>query len=103
VASKALVNGDHKAALQAIDDGVEAIRRFLRDYHQEDRESQCSELRSLLNWRHEVELGQPIGPLERLKRELDEAVELEAYENAARIRDQIRRLSEGESREQSPR
>jgi len=101
VASKALRSGDHKAALLAIDEGVEAIRRFLRDYHQQDRENQCSELRSLLKWRHEVELGQPIGPLERLKRELDEAVELEAYENAARIRDQIRRLSEGESSEQS--
>jgi len=96
VASKALAGGDHKAALLAIDHGIEAIRRFLRDYHQEDRENQCSELRSLLKWRREVALGQPIGPLERLQRELDEAVKQEAYEHAARIRDQIRRLSESE-------
>lgn len=97
VASTALKEGDHAAALAAIDEGVEAIRRFLRDYHQEDRENQCSELRSLLKWRREVELGRPIGKVERLKRRLDEALKLELYEMAARIRDQIRQLSEGEA------
>jgi hypothetical protein len=96
-ASKALKSGDYSAALLAIDQGVEAIRRFLREYHQEDRENQCSELRSLLKWRHEVELDRPVGPLERLQRKLDRALKREAYEDAARLRDQIRHLSAGDS------
>jgi hypothetical protein len=97
VASAALKSGDHDSAILAIDEGVDAIRRFLREYHQEHREKQCPELRFLLKWRQEVEVGRPIGPLERLKRDLDGALKVEAYEDAARLRDEIRRLSEGEA------
>jgi hypothetical protein len=97
VGSQALKEGDHSRALAAIDEGVEAIRRFLHEYNQEDRESRCSELRSLLKWRREVETGRPVTPVERLKRKLGEALKLEAYEDAARIRDQIRRLTDGPS------
>ncbi len=100
VASQALKAGDHTAALAAIDDGVEAIRRFLREYQQENRENQCSELRSLLKWRREVDRGRPVGRAERLKRKLDEALKSEAYEDAARLRDQLRQLRKGESPEQ---
>jgi hypothetical protein len=99
IASKALQDGDHAGALAAIDDGIEAIRRFLREYHQEERENRCSELRSLMKWRREVDKGRPVGRVERLKRELDEAVRLELYEDAARIRDRIRRLSDAEPTE----
>jgi protein-arginine kinase activator protein McsA len=40
----------------------------------------------------------PVGPLERLEQQLELSVELENYEEAARIRDQIRRLQASESR-----
>jgi hypothetical protein len=94
VASIALKDGDHGKALAAIDEGALAIRRFLREYHQEDRESHCSELRSLLKWRHSVEAGLPVTAVDRLKRELARAVKREAYGEAARIRDELRELTE---------
>ena len=49
---------------------------------------------SLIRWRREVERERPMGPLEKLEQQLELSVELEDYEEAARIRDQIRRLQE---------
>jgi hypothetical protein len=96
-ASVALNRGEHQSALESIDQGIEAIRRFLADYGQEDHESECAELQFLLQWRKELEREKPIGPLERLEQQLDVSVKLENYEEAARIRDQIRRLRAAES------
>ena len=91
-ASQALKKGEHRTALKRIDEGIKAIRRFLVDYQQEESEDECSELRSLIRWRREVERERPMGPLEKLEQQLELSVELEDYEEAARIRDQIRRL-----------
>jgi hypothetical protein len=96
-ASQSLKKGEHRAALKRIDEGIKAIRRFLVDYQAEDREDGCSELRSLVNWRREIERQRPRGPLERLEQQLELSVELEDYEEAARIRDQIRRLQRSDS------
>jgi len=96
-ASQALHKGEHRAALKRIDEGIKAIRRFLLEYQEEDREEDCSELRFLLRWRREVERERPKGPLERLEQQLELSVELEDYEEAARIRDQIRRLQRSDS------
>ena len=46
----------------------------------------------------EVEGERPVGPVERLEQQLDLAVALEEYEEAARIRDQLRRLAGGPDR-----
>ncbi len=88
----ALAKDDHKAALEAIDEGIEGIRGFLREY-EVGNEAECMELAFLLRWRKEVDGDRPIGPLERLEQQLQRAVALEDYEEAARIRDQIRRLN----------
>jgi hypothetical protein len=96
-ASQALKKGDHRSALSKIDDGIKAIRRFLVDYEQQKREAECSELAFLLRWRREIEKERPVGPLEHLERQLELSVELEDYEEAARLRDQIRRLQESDS------
>jgi hypothetical protein len=97
-ASQALKKSEYRSALKRIDEGIKAIRRFLADYQQEDGEQECAELQSLIRWRREVEREQPMGPLEKLEQQLELSVELEDYEEAARIRDQIRRLQESESR-----
>ena len=57
--------------LQPIDAGIKAIRKFLREYKQEDREQECPELKSLMNWRREVERDRPMEPLERLEQQLE--------------------------------
>jgi len=92
LALQALTGNDHRAALALIDDGIEAIRSFLRDYNQAEREAECAELGFLLRWRREVERDRPTGPVERLEQQLALAVELEEYEEAARLRDQLQRL-----------
>ncbi len=89
---QALARGEHAAALTLIDQGVEATRAFLRDYDQVEREAECMELGFLLRWRREVERDRPMGPVERLEQQLTLAVEMEDYEEAARLRDQLRRL-----------
>ncbi|MBX6312835.1 MAG: UvrB/UvrC motif-containing protein [Isosphaeraceae bacterium] len=89
---QALERGDYPTALERIDEGIAAIRAFLREYDQPDREADCPELGHLLAWRHEVERNRPLGPIERLEQQLELAVTREQYEEAARLRDQIRRL-----------
>jgi hypothetical protein len=92
LALQALSGGDFTRALKEIDEGISRIRVFLREYHQEENESECTELSFLTRWRREVESDRPTGPVERLEQQLERAISLEDYEEAARLRDQIKRL-----------
>ena len=91
-ALQSLAQSDFPQALGQIDEGIRRIRQFLVEYHQQDREAECSELGFLIRWRREVEQERPTGPVERLEQQLELAVSLENYEEAARLRDQIRQL-----------
>lgn len=99
LALQQLARDDHAAALERIDEGIELIRQFLAEYEQRGDESECPELAFLLRWRREVQRERPAGPLERLKEQLAMAVDMEAYEEAARLRDQIRKLTRANPRE----
>jgi len=92
LSAQALGRSDYQAALVLIDAGIGKIREFLRDYDQSDHEAECFELGFLLRLRREVNDERPIGPVERLEQQLELAVELEEFEEAARIRDQLQRL-----------
>jgi hypothetical protein len=92
LALQALSRGDFSWALKEIDEGISRIRLFLREYHQEENESECTELGFLTRWRKEVENDRPTGPVERLEQQLALAITLEDYEEAARLRDQIKQL-----------
>jgi protein-arginine kinase activator protein McsA len=92
LALQALAQSDPLEAIAHIDAGVEAIRQFLRDYERAEQEAECMELGFLLRWRREIESNRPRGPIERLEHQLELAVALEDYEEAARIRNQLRRL-----------
>ncbi len=89
-------------ALQTIDEGVAGIKRFLKEYRQSQRAKECQELQFLLNWREEVEKlrsGETAGvqeTLDRLQAELGKAIEREDFEEAARLRDEIRRKENDE-------
>ena len=89
---EALARGDFARALREIDEGISRIRVFLREYHQEDHETDCAELAFLVRWRREVEQDRPTDPVERIQQQLELAVSLEDYEEAARLRDQIKQL-----------
>jgi len=92
IALKALAGGDFTRALGEIDEGISRIRAFLREYHQEDHENDCAELSFLVRWRREVVQERPTDPVDRIQQQLELAVSLEDYEEAARLRDQIKQL-----------
>lgn len=92
LALQAMAKADYAVALAAIDEGIERIRVFLREYQQAENEAECTELASLIRFRREVESERPVGPVERLEQQLALAVDLEEYEEAARLRDQLQRL-----------
>jgi hypothetical protein len=87
-------------ALQTIDEGAAKIKEFLKEYRQSHRAKECQELQFLLNWREEVQKlrsGETAGlqeTLDRLQIELSEAIQREDFEEAARLRDEIRRKQE---------
>lgn len=87
--------------LRVIEAGIEAIRDFLDEYNQSDRAEECAELVSLEHWRDEI-VGQeeraaaarPKTAVQILRQRLEAAIAAEEFEEAARLRDQIRQLSE---------
>ena len=90
----ALEQGRPAEALDWINEGIKNIRAFLREYDQMEEESKCSELNFLRTWRKQVERERKVDPIERLQEQLSLAVSKEDFEEAARIRDQIRRLTD---------
>jgi len=100
VATPLLKEGKRAEALAAIESGVDAIRDFLDQYGQAHRAGECAELVSLERWHEEIVAeaartaeSQPESAAAALRRKLDEAVSAERFEEAARLRDEIRRLS----------
>ena len=97
-----LVDADRiSKALEAIDSGIEQIQEFLDYYDLNERQQPCQELQNLEHWRDEIladkELAADLEPqtrIELLRRQLRGAIELEEFEQAARLRDEIRRLSQ---------
>lgn len=87
--------------LRAIDAGIDGIREFLDEYDQSDRAEECLELMSLERWREETLLkeeraaaARPQTAAELLRGQLEKAVAAEEFEEAARLRDRIRQLSD---------
>jgi DNA-binding transcriptional MerR regulator len=96
LAQKAFAEG-----LRVIEAGIEAIREFLDEYNQSHRAEECVELVSLERWRDEIlsreeqaAAARPKSKIGLLRRKLEEAVAGEQFEDAARLRDEIRRLIE---------
>ncbi len=101
LATPLLQQGKHAESLTAIESGIDGIRDFLDDYGQADQTEQCVELTNLERWREEIIAEEtrttealPETPIELLRRQLQEAVAAEQFEEAARLRDEIRRKAE---------
>ncbi len=99
-----LVNLDQwEAAINVIDAGIHGLERFLVDYGQEEHAERLGELQFLRRWRKEVLAESGLGtdgeddvvdPVERLRIDLEDAIAEERYEEAAELRDQLRRLED---------
>ena len=91
---------DLPTAITAIDAGIREIRQFLDEYGQAERAEECGELVQLTRWRDELAEKSPAAlpspatdGVSGLRRRLAEAVRDERYEEAAQLRDELRRTS----------
>ncbi len=81
-----------REAIKIVDDGIGQIRDFLTEHELEEQEDDCVELEFLKRWRTEIERVRPKDAAEKLRRQLEKAVQDEDYERAAKLRDQLRKL-----------
>jgi UvrB/uvrC motif len=99
-----------EAAVNVLDAGIRGIEDFLKDYNQLEKAGQVGELNFLQRWKREIlektqgaaeKAGQesivaesPLDPIDQLRAELKRAVAEERYEDASRLRDELRRIEE---------
>lgn len=86
--------GREKSAeyLRTIEEGIESIEAFLTRYERPQLADSLPELVSLRRWLAQETERRPKTEVEVLELKLAEAIRLEDYELAARVRDQLRRL-----------
>ena len=80
-------------ALKEIDAGVERIEDFFIGVERSDLIESCREISFLRDWSERIRDDRPLTPAEKLRRELQGAVEVEDYERAAQIRDLLRAIN----------
>ena len=90
VASIDVEREDFVVAVQQIEQGMDKIRAFYTEQGMTEAQETSPELGFLGEWLEEVRARQPVTKLEKLKREMDQAIANEAYERAAELRDAIR-------------
>jgi hypothetical protein len=92
---------DFAAAVRVIEHGMAKIRAFYEDETTPEAVDASPELAFLQEWLEEVRAKQPVTKLEKMKIEMDKAIQAEAYERAAELRDQIQRYMQKRGRSPS--
>ncbi len=102
-----------EAAVNVLDAGIRGIEQFLAEYNQKEKAGQVGELAFLQRWKQEIleksppaaiagptdaaaesEVVTPPDPLTKVRDDLTKAIHEERYEEAARLRDDLRRLQD---------
>ncbi len=91
-AAEFLRSKDYLAAMEQIEAGITRIQAFYREHSRSDLLEQSGELTYLRNWLGEISSQRPLSKREELEKALNEAVNNEDYEKAARMRDALRNL-----------
>jgi hypothetical protein len=94
LASQAMKDSEPKAALLAVEEGIEALRKHFEDIGQGAMFEASSEARMLQRMRDELLPQQPVSKRDVLKKRLAEAVTAERYEQAAKLRDELKDLKD---------
>jgi excinuclease UvrABC helicase subunit UvrB len=89
----ALKDNRYDQVVRIIEDGLEELRQFYREHDRQDLLETSGELQSLEMWLQEIQSKRPLTPREKLESALNEAVRNENYEEAARVRDALRKMS----------
>ncbi len=90
-ATQKLLVEDYAGAIETIEAGLEEFRDFYGAYNRIDM-AESPEVQSLEHWLEEVQHKRPLSTREKLELDLNEAVQREDYERAARVRDALRNL-----------
>ncbi len=85
----------HAQLVQLLGESVENLGRFFEGLGRPEWAEACPEIAFLRGWRQQAEAGRPMSELEQLGHQLADAIHREDYEQAARLRDQIKRLGNG--------
>ena len=89
----ALKQNKPKTALSLVRKGIQQIQDFYGRFGQEEMISGSGEIAILEAMAKEIELRIPVHPVQKLREKLAEAVREERYEEAAVLRDQLRRAT----------
>lgn len=89
----AIEREDFLEAVRLIEKGMEKIRAFYAQSGNPEMSDQSPELSFLQEWLEEVRGKQPLTKIEKMQKEMDQAIQNEAYERAAELRDAIKALS----------
>lgn len=93
-ASLQLKAGQTNDALQTVESALSGIKDFFARFGQADAYGYSAEVKMLKRFAREIRKKMPIDPIVKLQAQLDRAVKAEHYEEAAKLRDQIRVKSE---------
>ena len=88
----ALAAKTYRAGIAHVDAGLKAIRDFLETVGQSDSFDEVNEVCILRELREQIQQKLPLPPIDDLRNQLQHAVDREEYEEAARLRDEIREL-----------
>ena len=92
--AQAIEAENYPLAIQHAEQGIEKIRAFFNEIGHAEASEHSGEIQSLENWLDEIRAKRPVSQRERLERALQEAVQREDYERAARVRDALKKLQQ---------
>ncbi|HVL38400.1 MAG TPA: UvrB/UvrC motif-containing protein [Fimbriimonadaceae bacterium] len=94
MAKQALKDNEPKAALHAIDEGLDALRQYFAEQGEPQMFEESGEVEMLRGMREALVPKLPVSQKTELKLRLERAIEQENYELAAILRDELRMLKD---------
>lgn len=89
LASLAIRDNEPKAAIHAIDEGIDALRKHFANIGHEELFERSSEVQVLRGMKQALTPKLPVSQKAELRKRLDEAVQVENYRLAAILRDEL--------------
>jgi hypothetical protein len=89
---------DFAAAIREVEEGMVRIRQFYEAEEMMEAMENSQELDFLGEWLEEIRARQPLSKLQKMEREMEKAIAMEAYERAAELRDQIKSYQQKRAR-----
>jgi hypothetical protein len=94
MAKQALKDNEPKAALHAIDEGIDALRQYFAEQGEPQMFEESGEVEMLRGMREALVPKLPVSQKTELRARLERAIEQENYELAAILRDELRLLKD---------